>query len=1202
MVDEETLVQIFTATLSADKATRKEAETALANLSNDPNIIPQLIRFACNDLRQAGAAAQVAQHAASIRVRNVVGRSDWNRQSYFTENVKANVRDCIVPLQCSSHVPPAVRRQLLDTTQELITYDYPASWPTLMPQLTSILDECVNVLNSDVGGVATPPYETAAARLRAALGVLLACCRYYNNPINVDAEAVDDFVDRIGPSLVSLAELLGSAWGQELLQHSHAVCQTGVPLTFEISPLHTVLTDCLRIVLKCFHELTASRWPRFLCEKPEMEHFCRVCVVQLSEAAYSTLLPLYRHRISSCEDDENGEVDLATTDESAVWKLLKWVTRLSYQLVQELMFPKKCESRARGSAKYFCENILLPLVQQALEFIRWHASPRIVTSKAYILALEIITLAVEHSAVYRQILFPNAGELLTQLLFPRLAFSSVDAELWSTNPVEYVRRQTDPQEDMYSARVVSGSLILALTTPSRPFHDALALTNFMHFVLEKLSTHSAAAACGAVEESRVVDACFFAVYQFGGMLDVAGFPNERVEWLITEYIIPAAAYPAGILRARCALVLSVLAPKIKWSSSQAYQRVVHVVLRLLQDAEPPVRIQACSSFAPLICHPFAHEMITPVIGEVIQNYFSAMRMMDNEGVVRTLRKTIRHYRRTLSQWALQLTDVLAQHFEQMLGRALSEGHTDSVLESLDACNSEKSSKTLGGAGESTVSDSIMAADEVLDTLVTLVRSLPQPNVSTPGSQPVDDLLLQIQERTAPMLFAVLAQEGGSCFGFMDATLMLLTTVLSKSTAVSTGTWKLLLCLYQLVSQGSVDYFSQMLPPLDNFVCVAPREFLCFPMKELCEVPTFAAGVADSTPAQLVSIMCDTVLNNESDLRLSELAAVPKMYDSMLQNLWSLKQKNPEEGESRVAAARGLVEYVIQTALRVLNDPQCRQMHRRTFTILFVNSVFSAILADPDLAIRSLSSAGALVPLFANYIELVQGKELQAMLRSYDRRLFIMTVASVTQIMCAKDQQMSDCVAEVLCGVLQSSVLTDFSHAELVMAEEEAKKPELGDDGEDEWSNDGLDDDLVDNAEDEDEDDDDDEWDDDGEDSDDDLDANGMADEGHLQALLMEAAAARKDAKGGAGCDEEEENLLDEADFVSPIDSCNAWSLLLSAVNLCSLSAASAPPAQFIQVAKGAAAQQQLSAVQQVSDMMGQLMVLREQRKGAARSS
>ncbi|RHW68400.1 hypothetical protein DPX39_110050100 [Trypanosoma brucei equiperdum] len=93
----------------------------------------------------------------------------------------------------------------------------------------------------------------------------------------------------------------------------------------------------------------------------------------------------------------------------------------------------------------------------------------------------------------------------------------------------------------------------------------------------------------------------------------------------------------------------------------------------------------------------------------------------------------------------------------MLGRALSEGHTDSVLESLDACNSEKSSKTLGGAGESTISDSIMAADEVLDTLVTLVRSLPQPNVSTPGSQPVDDLLLQIQERTAPMLFAVSAR-------------------------------------------------------------------------------------------------------------------------------------------------------------------------------------------------------------------------------------------------------------------------------------------------------------------------------------------------------------------------------------------------------------------------------------------------------------
>nr|CCC95023.1 conserved hypothetical protein [Trypanosoma congolense IL3000] len=1186
----EELTAIFTATLSADKVVRNQAESTLTDLSADPNFVPHLIKFSCHDLHNAGVAAQNAQHAAAIRVRNVLSNSNWNDNQYFTEEVKVAVRECIVPLQCSSHVPDAVRRQLLAATQDIISYDYPDRWPTLMLQPMTILQGCINILSSGGDSPSTPLYTTAVTQLRAVLGVFLACCKHHDNPINVDAEAVDGFADVAVPLFTPLVELLGRLWTQETFGQS----QGSDACTFEISPQHTVLSECLHIVFKCLYTLTSSRWPRFLCKIPEMERFCRICVVQPLGAVHDTLLPLYRQRMSIGIDDIDGrEGELfAETNESPVWRFLKWLMKLSLQLVQDLMFPKRCETRVRNAAKYFCSHILPCIVQQSFQLVRWHATPRHVTSKAYIIGLEIITAAVEHRATYSDIVAPNTEELLTQLLFPRFAFSLADEELWSANPVEYVRRQADPAGDLYSARIVSANLMLALTASTHSFSDTTTMAHFMQFILQQLSTYSSGAACGDAAATRVVDASLFAIFQFAGVLDVAEFGSDKIEWLLMEYVVPATTYPAGVLRARGVLVLSAYSRKVKWSSPQAYQRVVGAVLPLLQDADVPVRIQACTVLAPLICHPSALEVVTPCIAEVIQHYFTAMRVMDNESVVRTLRKTIAYYRGTLSQWALELVDMLVQCFEGLYGRTASTEHADAVLDSLDAEAGKKRSKAFS-LSEGDVTDTIMAADEVLDTLITVVRSLPQEQGTSTVVDPASNLLLRIQHRIAPILYSVLAQESGSSFGFMDAALMLLTTTLSKSTSISPGTWTLLLCLHRLISLGSADYFSQMLPPLDNFVCVAPQLFLSTPMSELCEVPTFAAGFAHLTPAQVVSVMCDAVLSGGSDLRLCELAAVPKIYDSLLQNLWAVKRK--EECASRVSVANGLAQYVTQTAVRVLGDEMCRKKPRSAFVVLFVNSIFSAILADTELTVSSLHSAGALTPLIENYIGLVRRKEVSNMLRSYDRRLFVLAVTSLTEIALTLDSQLSACVGELLCGIFQSSVLMDYSVAESTMIMQEVEKRKSGEIDEDEWS-DGFDDDDDDSAlvcgEDEEDDDESDVSEEGYGDSDNSSnDGSPLQKDEHLKSLLMAAAAARGDAVGDDGEDDDDAHLFDEGDFVSPIDVCNPWMLLLDAVN--HIVSSDQAPNPLFQTMKNSAVQQQLLRIHKVSDMMVELMALRE---------
>ncbi|RNF07770.1 importin-7 [Trypanosoma rangeli] len=1212
MSSNEALLQIFVGTLSDDKNVREQAEAALTHVSADPWLIIRLIHFSCQELPLHGVPAETRQalHAASIRVRNVLGRSDWNRHPYFTEETKQAVRECIVPLQCGSHVPELVRRQLLAATQELIHYDYPHRWPSLMPHLRVILDECVVGLR--VLPDTASSRETATLRLKGAVGILRACCKVYEDAVKIDADAIEKFINNICPSLLSLTETLASLWVQELVAQQQSHHMNGVsdsssaaaslkrlePSMFVVSPWHTELSHCLRIALKCIDSLLAARWPLFLCDQSGMDRLCKGCIGQVLDATHTTLLPLYRSRIPTGDGDDS---DLSSVFyESAVWKLLKWVENLGLKLLQALS-PKSCERRARAAAKYFCDHYLLGLVQHALDFVRWHTVPRRLTSKAYIMSLEILTMAVGGRETYRKIIAPNAEEIFTMLIFPRLTFSVEDAELWASNPAEYVRLQTSPAGDLYSAKVVSSSLMLSLTIPSKPFHDTEFVNHVVQYVLGRLIAHAAAAAHGDVDAARVVDAAFFTIYQFNKVLHSIGFGDEKVEWLLTNYVAPAAKYPVGFLRARSVLVLSVFAPKIHWSSPQAFQRVLVEVLPLLQDPDIPVRIQTCMSFANLICHPHARDVVTPCLSDVIQHYFCAMRLMDSEGVVRTLRKTIKHYRDVLSQWALHLTELLVQHFYQVLERALAAEVDDFVSETFANKKSGAAGMGVMGTEEDGVVESVMAADEILETLTVLVRAIPQQPVviSSFNTSQQRDLIFQMQERIAPMLYMVLSKEKGGCLGFMDASLMLLTTMLSRSSAVASFTWRLLPCLHQIVVQGAVDYFSQMLPPLDNFACVSPEQFLLFPMSDLCAMPEFAVKMASTTPAQVVCTMCDAVMQSCHILCLRELAAVPKIYDSILQNLWQLKQRDGNHANA-TAATDNLVEYIIQTALRVLTDPNSQKKRRRTLTLLFANNIFSAILANAELTVRTLSAAGTLLPFFAHYVQLVQGETMQTVLRSYDRRLFIMAIAVLARLQ-AEQAQLATTLDEVLCGVVKGEVLACFSHSEgvLVAMEVEGHTRSGDEHDEEEWS--------MDESSDSGEDDDDD--DEDEEDYDDDLDddadsmgseASALAGDSQLQALLMATAATRKRRATTKDIDDEEEeeeedNLLDENDFVSPIDACNAWAFLLESVN----HTTAVSSTRFCQLVRDANSQQQMQSLTQMSALMEQLLATRGRRRAAA---
>ncbi|KAK7195164.1 hypothetical protein NESM_000440700 [Novymonas esmeraldas] len=1106
------LFHIFTATLSAEKATRQAAEDALAELAEqDPHFVLHLLELACrsptvcaNTFHAGLPATASALLASAIRFRNEVGRSDWNRNPRCSDTVQRRVREHVVPLQCQPHVSDGVRRQLLAATTEVMNVDYPSRWPELLPQLTGIVGQSMSALQGLFDHNTSTSQEIDGdvihmmlLQLRGALGVLRGCCKVYEDPLRVDAEDADAFADQLASSLVSLMQLLSGRWQQALralASNGGVVAGSASAAPLRFSAELEELAHCMRLSLKCIMSLFGSRWPACLCEASALDCLYTACVVAPVQVFLEVVLPLCRARLEHAlrHPAETGLTatqlrgdHFADFQQSPTFMLLKWVVNVAYRVTQELVSPKSCEPRCRAVAKHFTSTYLQPTVEAALALVRWHADPPLaLTSKAYIFALEVLMLAVDNKSVYASVVRPHAEELMTVLLFPRLAYTAEDEELWYDNPEEYVRKQSDPAGDVFSAKVVSTSLLLSLAAGKKRFHDKSLLSALVNFLLNQLQAYVgvAAQATGSdadlytptAEAARRVDAALYCFYHFKKLLLAMRFGDDKLEYVLATFTVPVTQYPLGFLRARAVLVLSIFAPTLQWSSPAAYQRALQPVLPLLNDGEAPVRVQACVCFSRLVCHPFAREVINPCIAELIQHYFNVMRVMDNETVVRTLRKTIAFYKDTLSQWALELTEMLVNHFAMVLERVTTK------YNALEATSGEggKSGDLLDDDG---FADVLMAADELLETLTTLVNALPQSaatvaareataavvasasgaapptttsstsSSSSPGPSPAalqQDIFLHIQMRVAPMLFVILGHHGGSSYGFMDPALSLVTTLVARSPAIAPPLWKVVWCLYQLlVRGGAVDYTAQLLIPIDNFVSVDPSSFLFCTLASLAQEPLPAAVPAVEaarTPAQLVFAMCEAALASTS-LREREVAAALQMLDCLVQGCWVATATATATSTSTSAAsadtARALVQSVAQQALTIAGT---RPQQSATFRVLLANNIFSCLIADAPATVAVLHGLQVVRPFMDQYVALlalhvsVDGSDgaVLGLLRGYDRTLFVYAIVACLRALAANAVAAADGAAElqssledaVKCGVLQQLAEAEVASA------------------------------------------------------------------------------------------------------------------------------------------------------------------------------
>eukprot|EP01062_Namystynia_karyoxenos_P062192 TRINITY_DN55114_c0_g1_i1.p1 TRINITY_DN55114_c0_g1~~TRINITY_DN55114_c0_g1_i1.p1 ORF type:complete len:1034 (+),score=407.66 TRINITY_DN55114_c0_g1_i1:82-3183(+) len=754
---------------------RHQAEEFLQAAEGQPGFVGSLYQVAAH-----GEVQLHIRQAASIRLKRVIEPYDWNAdRSKVTPEEKALLKSTI--LDAISSTPPQVNRQLLEVLRHVVTYDFPANWPGLVPQVTAFLQ------SQDM------------AKARGALCALRKLAKRY--------EYIGGGSDRKAES----AEL-SKAYLPVLLSIFRTVNAQSQVQTEQVA-------DIQKLLLKIFYSLIHHHVPDAVRDDPAALDGWMTCAGQVLSMT----------------------VDPAAADEpsAAAWKAKKWVGHVVTHLLDKYGKLKQVRQEYKDFSKRWTSQYGPRFVTAALDFVAARAAGVPVPDQPLSRLLWFLHQSLGTKAMYEQ-MRPQIDTLVQQHIFPLLCFSEEDAELWQSNPHEYVRKIhccEGVAEDFYNPRMTAIGLLVDVCSAPKPYHDQGVMMRTLNFLSGELQQSLNS---GDPQLIRRKYGALCAIGSIRKVLVDSPQIKPQLEGLIVTHVFPGFSSPCGFLRANSLWVISRFAGRIDWAGDGAnFRTALEANLRLMRDPDLPVRVQAGLSLKYVVGNEHAAPLVKPMLGDIVQECFGLMDQIDVEDLVTTLEVVIGIYGDQMMSQAAVLCERLGQHFL----------------------------KVTHGGTEDTDMETVGAGSGCLATIATLVQAVHE--------HPA--VVRELQAVCEPLILRLLQPE---CSEYFQETMQLVSDITQYADQIKPQFWAVFVGLATVFEAYAYSMPEQMLAPFDNFISRDPA--------------TFCRGNPEQGISYVMIIfkVCKYCL--EADVNDSEACVAPKLAESMLQHA---KQYRPALDEA-----------------------------------------------------------------------------------------------------------------------------------------------------------------------------------------------------------------------------------------------------------------------------------------------------------------
>lgn len=571
------------------------------------------------------------------------------------------------------------------------------------------------------------------------------------------------------------------------------------------------------------------------------------------------------------------------------WKVKKWTIHILNRLYTRFGDLKLQNPENRSFAQMFQKSYAGKILECHLNLLNVIRTGGYLPDRVTNLVLQYLSNSISKISMYN-LLQPRLNVLLFEIVFPLMCFNDNDQKLWDEDPHEYVRKGYDIIEDLYSPRTASMDFVSELVRKRGKEN----LHTFLQFIVEIFKRYDEAPM--EYKPYRQKDGALLAIGALCDKLKQSEPYKSELERMLVQHVFPEFSSPVGHLRAKAAWVAGQYA-HINFSDPNNFLKALHSVVAGMRDPELPVRVDSVFALRSFVEACRDLNEIRPILPQLLDEFFKLMNEVENEDLVFTLETIVDKFGEEMAPYALGLCQNLAAAFWRCMNTAEADDDADDP-----------------GA---------LAAVGCLRAISTILESVSR----------LPHLFVQVEPTLLPIMRRMLTTDGQEVF---EEVLEIVSYMTFFSPTISLDMWSLWPLMMEALADWAIDFFPNILVPLDNYISRGTAHFLS------CKEPDYQQSLWN----MISSILAD---RNMED---GDIEPAPKLIQVLFQN------------------CRGQVDQWVEPYIRITFE-RLRRAEKSYLKCLLVQVIADALYYNAALTLNILQKLGVATDLFNLWFQMLQ---------------------------------------------------------------------------------------------------------------------------------------------------------------------------------------------------------------------------------------
>ncbi|XP_052799947.1 importin-7-like isoform X2 [Mya arenaria] len=491
----------------------------------------------------------------------------------------------------------------------------------------------------------------------------------------------------------------------------------------------------------------------------------------VSKEVFTLWMELIRQIVDRPVPEQTNQIDEDDRPELAWWKVKKWAVHILSRSFERYGSPGNVTKDYNQFAEWYLKAFSGGVMQVLLKVLDQYRQKMYVAPRVLQQSLNFLNQGVSHAFAWK-FMKPHIQLVIQEVIFPLMCHNDSDEELWESDPQEYIRLKYDVFEDFLSPVIAAQTLFYSCASKRKE-----VLQKSMGFCMQLMTSGNT--------EPRQKDGALHMIGAVAEVLLKRKIYKDQAEMMLVSHVYPEFVSPHGFLRARACWVLRVFSELRFKQESHLYQALECTKTCMCNDKELPVRVEAAIALQMLISdQEKAKQYMKPHVKTVILELLHIIRETENDDLTGTMQRLVCTYVEEVTPIAVEMMSHLATTFSQ-------------VLETDSDGSEEKAITALG----------------ILNTMETILTVMEEHK----------DIMLQLEGLVLNIVGVVMQRQLSD---FYEEVLSLIYSLTSAH--VTVHMWQVFGMLYDMFQKDGVDYFTDMMPALHNYITVDTPTFLSNP--------------------------------------------------------------------------------------------------------------------------------------------------------------------------------------------------------------------------------------------------------------------------------------------------------------------------------------------------------------------------------------